>query len=85
MQTKIEKDHQNVQKPQAHERDTMSSRYVLVEVSIKNTANKDLRAGRTPISWLKNLRILCSKTTTELFSAADNNVVISRMDANIRE
>lgn len=40
--------------------------------------------GRRRISWLKNLRTWFSKTTTELFRAAVNKVIISRMIANIR-
>jgi hypothetical protein len=35
------------------------------------------------ISWLKNLRTGVLKTTTELFRAADNEIIKAMMTANI--
>lgn len=40
--------------------------------------------GKSRISWIKNLRTWYAKTTTEVFRAAVNKVVITRMIANIQ-
>lgn len=46
--------------------------------------NPGKRPGRRTIFWLKNLRTLFCKTTTGLFSAVLNKIMLARMIANIR-
>jgi len=52
---------------------------------LQGKANGRRPPGRRRIPWLKNLITWwCSKTTTELFKAAVNKVILSRMIVNIR-
>lgn len=60
------------------------SRYQLLQNILQGKVLGRRSAGRRRISWLKNLRTWFSMTTTQLFRAAANKVMIANMIANIR-
>lgn len=60
------------------------SRFQLLQVIIQGKVQGKRGVGRRRISWLKNLRTWFSKTTTQLFRAAVNKVIIAKMVADIR-
>uniref|UniRef100_A0A8D9AE48 Uncharacterized protein n=1 Tax=Cacopsylla melanoneura TaxID=428564 RepID=A0A8D9AE48_9HEMI len=59
-------------------------KYCLLKTILQGKVYGKRGRGRRRISWLKNLRTWFSQTTTQLFKAAINKVVIANMIANIR-
>uniref|UniRef100_A0A8D8Q737 Uncharacterized protein n=2 Tax=Cacopsylla melanoneura TaxID=428564 RepID=A0A8D8Q737_9HEMI len=60
------------------------NRYQLLQKIIQGKVYGKRGVGRRRISWLKNLRTWFNQTTTQLFRAAVNKIVIANMIANIR-
>jgi hypothetical protein len=60
------------------------TKYRLLQVILQGKVFGRREAGRRRISWLKNLREWFSTTSSDLFRAADNKVIIARMVADIR-
>jgi hypothetical protein len=61
-----------------------STKYRLLKVILQGKVFGKRGIGRRRISWLKNLRKWFSTTTTNLFKASVNKIIIARMIANIR-
>lgn len=61
-----------------------NDRYRLLQLVLQGKVFGRRGPGRRRISWLKNLRSWFSMTTTGLFRAAVNKVLIANMIANIR-
>lgn len=59
-------------------------RYGLLQLILQGKVYGKRGPGRRRISWLKNLRTWFSTTTTGLFRATANKIMIARMIANIR-
>ena len=59
-------------------------RYKLLQNILQGKVCGKRGVGRRRTSWLKNLRVWYSQTTTELFRAADNKIRIAQMIANVR-
>lgn len=59
-------------------------RYSLLQTIMQGKVKGKRGPGRRRISWLRNLRTWFGKTSTELFRAAANKVIIANMIANIR-
>ncbi|KAI5715976.1 hypothetical protein M8J77_025461 [Diaphorina citri] len=59
-------------------------KYGLLKCILQGKINGKRSVGRRRISWLKNLRTWFDTSTTGLFKAAANKVMIARMIANIR-
>lgn len=61
------------------------AKYKLLKSMLQGKVPEKRGRGIRRISWLKNLRTGFSKTTTNLFRAAVNKVIIVTMIANIRK
>lgn len=59
-------------------------KYHLLQLILQGKIQGRRGPGRRRISWLKNLRTWFGKTTSELFRAAANKIIIAGMVANIR-
>uniref|UniRef100_A0A8D8YAJ6 Uncharacterized protein n=1 Tax=Cacopsylla melanoneura TaxID=428564 RepID=A0A8D8YAJ6_9HEMI len=60
------------------------TKYKLLKCILQGKVQGKRSVGRRRISWLKNLRAWFGTTTTGLFQAATNKIIITRMIANIR-
>uniref|UniRef100_A0A8D8VL77 Craniofacial development protein 2 n=2 Tax=Cacopsylla melanoneura TaxID=428564 RepID=A0A8D8VL77_9HEMI len=60
------------------------TKYELLKSILQGKVFGKRGVGRRRISWLKNLRTWFDTTTTGLFKAATNKIIIARMIANIR-
>lgn len=60
------------------------TKYKLLKCILQGKVEGKRNVGRRRISWLKNLRTWFGTSTTGLFRAATNKIIIARMIANIR-
>uniref|UniRef100_A0A8D8VWR7 Uncharacterized protein n=1 Tax=Cacopsylla melanoneura TaxID=428564 RepID=A0A8D8VWR7_9HEMI len=60
------------------------TKYELLKSILQGKVFGKRGVGRRRISWLKNLRTWFDTTTTGLFKAATNKIIIARMIVNIR-
>lgn len=60
------------------------TKYKLLKCILQGKVQGKRSIGRRRISWLKNLRTWFETSTTGLFRAATNKIIIARMIANIR-
>lgn len=58
--------------------------YNILDLIIQGKIQGKRGSGRRRISWLKNLRQWFGESTTSLFRAAVNKIMIANMIANIR-